>query len=561
MELHVLSPDVISRIAAGEVVERPASVVKELVENSVDAGAGKIDIECRGGGAELICVADNGSGIPAPQVETAFLRHATSKISSLDDLVHVQTLGFRGEALPSISAVADVEVSTSPGGADLGTYLYMHGGAIVQHQNKPRARGTTIAVRRLFRHFPARLKYLKSQATENGHSAQVVSQYALAYPSIAFSLLLEDRIALRSPGSGDLRDVVAQIYGTELARAMIHVQSEFNGLTITGLAAPASLSRSGRGHQSTFVNHRWVRSPLLQRAVDEAYRGMLQEGRNAIAVINLHMPPDRVDVNVHPSKAQVKFADEQDVFRAVRDAVKAALAQTSVASESRHVSLPATGTQGTWIVGEADPVPAYSPDATITTSGTEVLPPLRVLGQVLNTYIAAEGPDGLYLVDQHAAHERVVYDQLVRKRTGRQAEVQSLLDPVTIELTPAEDAILGTIQEGLSAMGFSIEFFGDRTYLLRTVPVVVADADASAVVRDLLHELTEAGRQGIHDRLAITVACHAAVRAGRHLTPDEMRHLIQQLEGCVQPRTCPHGRPTVLRFDNVQLEKLFGRRT
>jgi len=560
VDLHILPSEVVSRIAAGEVIERPASVVKELVENSLDAAADRVDIECRGGGAVLISVADNGRGIDASQVEMAFLRHATSKIASLDDLVNVHTLGFRGEALPSVAAVAAVEVSTSTGDGALGSYLYIHGGAVKQREGRPRARGTTIAVRRLFRHFPARLKFLKSEATENGHNAQVASQYALAFPSVAFSLLLEDRLALRTPGNGDLRDVVAQLYGAELARAMVRVESLSDSPGVTGLAAPASLSRSGRGHQSTFVNHRWVRSPLLQRAIDDAYHGLIAEGRNAIVILNLKVPPDRVDVNVHPSKAQVKFAEEHTIFRLVRDAVKAALADTRVATDSRYLSLPATGTQGRWVVGEPLPEPPSAQDSAIPLPDSGLLPPLRILGQVLGTYIAAEGPDGLYLIDQHAAHERVVYDRLADRRSGRTPEAQGLLQPVTIEFSPSEDAVLATLIDDLSKMGFSIDHFGQRTYLLRTVPAVLADSDAQAIMRDMLHELSEASRQGRFERLATTIACHAAVRAGHRLTQEEMRQLVRQLEECAQPRTCPHGRPTIVRFDSTQLEKLFGRR-
>jgi DNA mismatch repair protein MutL len=563
LELRVLPPDVASRIAAGEVVERPSSVVKELLENALDAGARKIDIECRGGGVELICVADNGAGIPAAHVETAFLRYATSKIRTLDDLVHVHSLGFRGEALPSISAVADIELSTRADGEEMGSYLYLHAGEVVQHEGRPRARGTTIAVRRLFRHFPARLKFLKSESTENSHSAQVVSQYALAFPEVAFSLLAEDRLVLRTPGNGDMRDVIAQLYGAELARAMVRVEYASEGHSVSGLAAPASLSRAGRAHQSTFINGRWIRSPLLNKAIDDAYHGLLQEGRNAVAIIHIEMPPDRVDVNVHPSKAQVKFADEQSLFRLMRDALRTALDTTRVASESQHLGHLSSVTQSAWTVSEPEapePFVASTAEPTQGTQGAVGLPPLRILGQVLTTYIIAEGPDGLYLIDQHAAHERVVYDALRARGSGHGADVQGLLEPLPVELSPAEDALLATARTDLTQMGFSIEDFGDRSYLLRSVPAALKDEDAGAMLRDLLHELSGVSRADLFEHLTITAACHAAVRAGRRLTSDEMRQLIQQLERCEQPRTCPHGRPTVVRFDATQLERLFGRR-
>ena len=563
MELHVLPPDVVSRIAAGEVVERPASVVKELVENALDAGALKIDVECRGGGVELIVVADDGCGMPSSLVSLAFVRHATSKIGSLDDLVHVGTLGFRGEALPSVAAVADVELSTRSGDEDLGTYVYLHGGTIAQHEGRPRARGTTIAVRRLFRHLPARLKFLKSEGTENSHCAQIVTQYALANPLVAFSLLLEDRVALRTPGSGNLRDVMAQLYGTEVARALVDASYRADTIAVTGLVAPAALSRAGRGHQSTFVNRRWVRSPLLQRAIEEGYRGLLPDGRNAIAVLNIDIPPELVDVNVHPSKAQEKFADEHALFRSVKEAVAGALAQTRVAAEVQHVTFP-TGQaqQGRWSVGESEASVEFTPiSSSSSSSGSPLLPPLRILGQVSTTYIAAEGPDGLYLVDQHAAHERVVYDRLVEQQRQGTPEIQGLLEPVTMEFSPTESAILSGLLETLTGLGFSLEPFGGHSYLLRAVPSTMDVADVSARVRDIVHDLSQGPRNDVRSRALEAVACHAAVRAGKQLTHEEMRELVSQLEKTSQPRTCPHGRPTVLHFSQPQLEKLFSRRT
>jgi len=563
VELHVLPPGVVSRIAAGEVVERPASVVKELIENAIDAGAGKIDIECRGGGVEYICIADNGSGIPSDHVELAFERHATSKIGSLEDLTVVRTLGFRGEALPSIAAVADVELSTRSQDEALGTTLSLHDGRVVQRRRQPRSRGTTVAVRRLFQHLPARLKFLKSESTENGHSARVVSQYALAYPSIAFSLLQEERLALRTPGNGNVRDVVAQLYGAEVARAMLPVEHRADAVHVTGLVAPASLTRAGRGYLSTFVNLRWVLSPLLQRAVEEAYRGMLQEGRNAIAVLSIQLPPVELDVNVHPSKAQVKFANEQVVFRAVRDAVRTALSCSATATSALHrYAPPSEGRQSDWAIAEPEPQPSDSTPtiAAAETPASAALPPLRILGQALSTYLVAEGPDGLYLIDLHAAHERVVFESLLEQQKTRRVESQGLLAPLTLEASPAEAAALAELTGPLAGVGFALEPFGDRTYLLRAVPAALGGVDPVAALRDVLQELAGDSRGLTQERIAASVACHSAVRGGQQLTPQEMRQLVQQLEGCAQPRTCPHGRPTVIHFSTGHLERLFGRR-
>jgi len=562
VDVQVLSPDVASRIAAGEVIERPASVVKELVENALDAGASRIDIECRAGGVEFICVADDGAGIPASQAELAFERHATSKIRTLDDLANVSSLGFRGEALPSIAAVADVELSTRPVGQEAGIFVYLHAGKVAHRESRPRAVGTTVAVRRLFMHVPARLKFLKSEGTENSHSAQVVTQYALAYPSVAFSLMLEDRLALRSPGNGALRDVVAGIYGIDVARSLVPVELSADGIRVSGLAGPASLSRSGRRHQSTFVNRRWVRSPLLQRAIEEAYRGLLLGDRNPVAFIDISLPASLVDVNVHPSKAQVKFADEQRVFRCVRDAVAAAVRNTPVATPAWHVmQSPREVTPTMRTVAETGPLPFSSPAPTIATTGTDMLPPLRVLGQVRATYILAEGPDGLYVIDQHAAHERVVYDRLSQRRGDTTPDVQGLLEPVTIELSPVESVTISHLMDDLRRLGFDLEPFGDRSYLLRSIPAPLAGVDAEGALHRILQDMgTETAAKRSRDRLTESVACHASVRAGQQLSREEMYELIKSLERTTQPRTCPHGRPTVIVFDSPCLERLFARR-
>jgi len=558
--VQVLAPDIASRIAAGEVVERPASVVKELVENALDAGATRIDIECRAGGVDFICVADDGSGIPSGEAELAFERHATSKIRTLDDLVQVSSLGFRGEALPSIAAVADVEISTRASDEELGTYLYLHAGRIATREARPRAPGTTVAVRRLFRHFPARLKFLKSEGTENSHSAQVVTQYALACPSVSFSLMLESRLALRSPGGGTLRDVVAGIYGVELARSLVPVELTSDDVRIRGLAGPASLTRSGRTHQSTFVNHRWVRSPLLQRAIEDAYRGLLPDGRNPVAFIDIRMPMGFVDVNVHPSKAQVKFADEQRVFRCVRDAVREAVNTTPVATPAHHVSGASYGSiQPMWTIAEQGPAAPFTTSPPGAPSeGSQTLPPLRILGQVQATYIVAEGPDGLYVIDQHAAHERIVYDRLAQRAEGA-TNVQGLLEPVTMDFTPAENSVLSQLLDGLRELGFDLEAFGGQSHILRSVPAPLAGRDAAAALQRIVQDMSGESSRG-HDRLLESVACHSAVRAGQQLTFEEMRELVRQLERTDRPRTCPHGRPTVIVLDTAHLERLFARR-
>ncbi|MEE8637236.1 MAG: DNA mismatch repair endonuclease MutL, partial [Dehalococcoidia bacterium] len=305
MPIKVLATEVASKIAAGEVVERPASVVKELIENSLDAGATQVAVEGQGGGVELIKVSDNGAGIPAAELELAFHRYATSKIGDLADLERISSLGFRGEALPSIAVVAEVEISTQTSSDPVGSYMYLRKGEVLRTESRARPQGTTITMRRLFRYFPARLKFLKSTNTENSHIAHLVSQYALAFPEVKFSLILDKRASLRTTGNGDLREVVNEIYGSDVAQRMLKVEQEDGLVKVSGLASPPSLARSNRNYLSFFVNRRWIRSPLLTRATEEAYRGLLMDGRHPMVVIDISLPTQELDVNIHPSKAQI----------------------------------------------------------------------------------------------------------------------------------------------------------------------------------------------------------------------------------------------------------------
>jgi len=554
MSIEVLAPEVISKIAAGEVIERPASVVKELVENSLDAGASQINVEAQGGGIELIKVTDNGAGIPASEVELAFCRYATSKINNLADLESISSLGFRGEALPSIAAVAEVEVFTKAPSDVVGTYMYLRKGAIVRQESRGRAQGTTVTMRRLFHYFPVRLKFLKSVNRENSHIANILSQYALAFPEVRFSLLLDKHLSLQTTGNGDLRDVVNQIYGLEVAQGMLEVKAGDTFGKVSGLVSPPSLTRSNRNYISFFVNRRWVRSALLMRATEKAYHGLLMDSKHPIAIINLSLPAEEIDVNVHPTKAQVKFRHEQAVFAIVEGAVKRALARAPIA-KSRAIPFPATprAQQGSWMIKEKEPV-------SIAPLPAPGLPVLRVMGQIANTYIVAEGPDGLYLIDQHAAHERILYERILAQWLKKEVEVQGLLQPITMELSPGEEQTLEANEETLTQFGFTIEPFGDRNYLIRTVPVVVATTNIIEVVNILLDNLASKDNPTPwEEKIAQSLACHSAIRGGQQLRNEEMRELIKQLEQAKQPRTCPHGRPTMIHLNSHQLEKEFGR--
>ncbi|MFB0559374.1 MAG: DNA mismatch repair endonuclease MutL [Dehalococcoidales bacterium] len=570
MPIRVLDEEIVSRIAAGEVVERPASVVKELVENSLDAGSTQISIEVRGGGAGLVRVMDNGVGIPSGEVEFAFARYATSKIGSVDDLESFTSLGFRGEALPSIAAVAQVDMVTCAAGESAGSYLSVKDGIAGNKGSQGRSQGTTVTVRNLFRKVPARLKFLKSPATENSHIANVVSQYALAFPEVRFALFIDGRVALRTPGSGRLIDSAIQVYGLEIARNMLEIKSrdeEWEGGTaaslplVTGMIGSPAISRSNRSYLSFFVNRRWISSRLLAWAVTEAYHGLLMLGKYPVAIINISLPLNEVDVNIHPTKAEVKFQNERTVLGAVQKAIRRTLVEQALVPRIEEVATtygaPSAPRQALWTPAESSP-PAYSPPVAEQIPAFS-LPVLRVLGQLASSYIIAEGPDGLYLIDQHAAHERILFEKIKQQRSHQEVEVQGLLEPVTFEVNPRQDEALKAYYESLAGFGFSIEPFGDRTCLVRTVPALLHQKDWVGVVRELLDSLSGGDEGDWIEKIAVSIACHSAVRAGQELADDEMRELIRQLEQVAIPHTCPHGRPIMIRLSSEQLRREFGR--
>ncbi len=556
MPIRVLDRELVARIAAGEVVDRPASVVKELVENSLDAGSSHISVEVRGGGVGLIRVIDNGAGISPVEVELAFERYATSKLSRREDLESISSLGFRGEALPSIAAVAEVEMVTATAGGSSGAYISLQDGAIASRKSRGRSPGTTVSVRNLFRQVPARLKFLKSPATENSHIANVVSQYALCFPEVKFTLLLEGRVTLRTPGSGQLIDSVIAIYGSEVARNMLGIEGAPSSPGVTGMVGTPSVSRSSRGYLSFFVNRRWITSRLLARAVAEAYHGLLMTGRYPVAVINLNLPLPQVDVNIHPTKTEVKFQQEQPVFSTVQRAVRQTLVgqmpvpriETPTTLRGEPVALPwtpaGTGHVAPPLLAAEKPAPS--------------LPVLRVLGQLASSYIVGEGSDGLYLIDQHAAHERILFERIKRQRAKQAVESQGLLPPVTLDVSPRQEAVLKLRHQSLDEFGFSIEPFGERTYLVRAVPALLHNKDWAGMLTELLDSPEREGDWA--ESTMVTLSCHSAVRAGQALTDGEMREMLRQLEETATPQTCPHGRPAMIHLGYGQLQREFGRR-
>jgi DNA mismatch repair protein MutL len=594
--IRVLSPQEAARIAAGEVIERPASVVKELIENALDAHARQITVETRQGGASFLRVVDDGDGIPPDELRIAFERHATSKVRSEEELWRIATLGFRGEALPSIAAAADVELASRPPGALVAGRIVLRDGEVAHQGSAGAPPGTSITVQGLFRRQPARLKFLRSPASEGAQIATVVSQYALAYPEVRFTLRADGRALLQTPGNGDLRDAAAAVYGVDLAAELIPLESEGQGsIEVTGLVGSPAVSRANRNYVSLFANRRWIRHRSLTFAVIEAYQGMLPVGRFPVAIIEVRLPPDEVDVNVHPTKAEVRFRDERAVFAAVQRAVRRTLSSRAPALgvEAGSWSLDAGGSMFEARSSTLDVLRSSEPAAALTWREQpvpaplaaprtaldlrplthdpvvappllpEALPLLRPVGQVGNTYVIAEGPEGMYLIDQHAAHERVLYERFLTEQRNGVREQQPLLQPAPLELTARQRALLEGFAGELEAAGLFVEpFGGDGAYLVRAVPPALAGGDASRAVCELLDLLgrEDAPRDEPAHRVAASLACHAAVRAGKPLSDDEQRELLRQLEASEHARTCPHGRPTMVHVSADALAKQFRRR-
>ncbi|MGC8879450.1 MAG: DNA mismatch repair endonuclease MutL [Anaerolineae bacterium] len=578
MPIQVLPPEVAAKIAAGEVVERPASVVKELIENAIDASARQIRIEVREGGRRLIRVIDDGIGVSHEELPLAFARHATSKLRTLEDLECIRTLGFRGEALASIAAVSRVTMMSRQVDSPSGALIHIEGGVQMRQAEAGMAPGTAVTVENLFYNVPARLKFLKAPATEAGHIHRVVTRYAMAFPEIRFHLKIDGRNVLQTSGDGSLHNVLLELLGPETCRQLIALPEQaleesgaLSRVQVSGYAGAPTLHHAQRDHITLFVNRRWVQDRLLSTAIIQAYHTMLPTGRYPLTVVNVTLDPSEVDVNVHPAKNEVKFRDQHAVFRAVQQAVRRALLENgSISTVTLHSEgiapsatppTPETGWRQLAHFGFEVQRTLNSTDAEGASSQAR-LPALRVLGQLALTYVIAEGPDGLYLIDQHAAHERVLFEEIKRQRAADSVATQQLLPPLFLELTPGQAAVLEAERATLTQIGFEIESFGGYTYRLRAVPEILASSDPVTAVSDILAELAEGGvplARRADERVIVTVCKRAAIKAGQSLSLREMQELIHRLEQCEAPRTCPHGRPTMLYLSAAQLAREFGR--
>jgi DNA mismatch repair protein MutL len=547
--IHLLAPEVADAIAAGEVIERPASVVKELVENALDANARRISVDVRGAGKISIRVSDDGAGISADDLAMAFVRHATSKVAKLSDLEAIASLGFRGEALASIASVADVECTSA------GARIRVRAGEVREHGSGPLLPGVTMEVKDLFANVPARLKFLKSDATEVAAIKDVVGAFALLHPHVRFQLTLDGRAAVSSTGDGDRRRAVASVYGAPVATEML----EMVGMPlVSGMVSQPRMSRGSRAGMVLAVNGRPISSRPLIYALEECYQGMLERGRHPIAVIDIGIDPELVDVNVHPAKREVRFREEGAVFSALQRAVRSALGGSEPFRYRSIEAAPtaAGGHQGQLKLHEAATALATSDTIADPTAARTVL---RPIGQVGAGYLVAEGPDGLVLVDQHAAHERVLYNRLLQRfRTGAGMS-QPLLMPQAVDVEPALMAAAADHRAELVALGLELEEFGPRSLRIAAVPVEMPASRATAAVQETLAALSENRGDGALEKAAAALACHSAVRFGDVLDITEQRRLLDDLQAAEESVTCPHGRPTRLVVEWQDLIRHFRR--
>lgn len=625
--IRILDPNLSNRIAAGEVVERPASVVKELVENSLDAGARRIAVFVEEAGMKSIRVLDDGSGMDREDAQLALRRHATSKIASERDLFRIRTLGFRGEALPSIAAVSKMVLKTRRREDGIGTSVEVEGGRVIRVSEVGMPAGTDVTVRDLFYNTPARLKYVKSLPTEAGHIADAVTRAALSRPDVAFVLELDGRRTAETPGDGRLVHAVAALYGRETAEKCLPFDERRPDLHVWGLAALPEIHRAGRGHLMFFVNRRPVRSALLTAAVLGAYAGRLPIHRFPVVFLHIDIDPGLVDPNVHPAKWEIRFSEEKDVAqaaeRAIRRALEGARAIPRVSPSrsqfsgsrpthsekdrrSEQVRLNWDGAlrgpedlrygamareaawealqpvnpetvredppaEAVWISpeaeGERDGGSPSETDREVRPSAERKdaghMPVLRAVAQVMNLYIVAEGEDSLFLIDQHAAHEKILYERFSKQVAERQVAPMPLLVPLTLELTPGEQKKILSHLDLMAEFGFTIEPFGHQTIAVRTVPDLWDGLDVAALTRDLITEwVEETGNRDPRDMLRDKVvirACRGAVKAGQRLSMAEMQALCDQLRKLDNPYSCPHGRPTVLQWTRRDLDKQFQR--
>jgi DNA mismatch repair protein MutL len=566
--IRILMEKVASQIAAGEVVERPASVVRELIDNSIDAGATRILVKIENGGRNMIRVSDNGAGMDRDDLLLCVERHATSKISELSDLFNVQTLGFRGEAIPSIASVSRMVITSRTMDQLSGFRLILQGGRMKEIEETGAPVGTTIEVKDLFFNTPARKKFLRSAGTETDHIVDTLSRIALPFTTLSFRLDDRDKTLLSLPSVDSDVNRLSALFGHEVASSMVPIEQETAGLILRGYLSPPDWDRARGDHLFLYVNRRNVRERLLTHAVIEGYGSRLMKGRYPYAVIFIEIDPSLVDVNVHPAKQEVRFHQNRLVHEAVRTVVDHSLRQKAAAlfqvpvpsSESLQEESKGVAERGSDYESHRDKTPIYrraEPQVPLMIKESPV-----VLGQLKETYILCETKEGLLLVDQHAAHERRVFEKLKKSYASATLECQPFLIPPRLEFSPSESrTILNKIEE-LSEVGITLEHFGGETFMIRSFPSILVDVSWEPLLRELIPVLEEQGAvkgDPLVDRILALMACHGAIRAGQRLSKEEMTSLVEKLDEVQVPTNCPHGRPVFKRLSFYEIEKMFRR--
>jgi DNA mismatch repair protein MutL len=605
--IRQLSHAVIAQIAAGEVIERPGSVVKELLENSIDAGATRIDIDLEAGGTELIRVVDNGCGIDAEELALAFATHATSKLNTADDLFRISTMGFRGEALASIGGIAHVTLQSRPPDAQRGAEIQCIGGEFSAVRPWGGAMGTRLEVRNLFFNIPVRKKFLKSVATELGHVCETVTRLALANPGLHMVLRHNGKMVYEIPATTTLLDRIGLFFGAEVRDALYALDGPPGPNRLTGYIADPKCDRGNAKLQYLFVNGRWFRDRSLSHAFQEAYRNLIMVGRYPVGFLFLTVPPDQIDVNVHPTKSEVRFRENSVLYSLVRATVKARLLGENLVPELRAPEarpepiftapepaprrdfppMPPRASEPEWPIppraippelsprrelADATPAP-WEPATTVPKPEPEAppmlpmfmlpsLPPGAAL-QVHDAYLVLETPDGMLVIDQHALHERILFEQLRQRVRDGQLEVQRLLIPEPIDLPPEQAVAVLEAKEALAELGLEVEDFGGNTVLLSSYPLLLKRRAPHEILQAVIDHLVSKDRaptkEVLLDHLLATMACKAAVKAGDHLTPEEIQHLLHLRKMAEDSSHCPHGRPTSLLFSRAELDRQFRR--
>ena len=571
MKIHQLSEDIINKIAAGEVIERPASVVKELIENAIDAGATAIDVEVKKAGKELIRVKDNGCGMSAEDAKLCVLRHTTSKIRQAGDLHNIRTLGFRGEALSSIAAVSHFILTTKEKGNVAGTKVTVSGGVVQRTEEAAHGDGTTMEVHELFLNTPARRKFMRSDATETAQILDVLTRYALFYTTVSFRFITDGRMLLHTGGSGE---TITEVYGASVAKELLKVEKESEGMRVTGMISKPTFTRGDKEYLTFFVNGRLVKSPLMERALHEAYHSVLFIHRHQFALLQLDVEPSVIDVNVHPTKKEVKFEKGDVVYRFVYHAVRDVLEKENLIpqmgiqhTELDQMRLTKAFDTSTQAVLAAAPMRSMQiGDAMGAEYEHKVdtrLPPLRLLGQVHKTFFIAETAEGMLIIDQHIVQERVLYELFMRQYMKKAVKPQMLIEPAIAELAPKDVLLLSEHEEQLQELGFSIEAFGGNSVRVRSIPSIFGALQPAEMLPEVLGQLRDGRVTSISGKAELVItrmSCRASIKAGDSCTIPQMQQMLEQLEKCTLPFHCPHGRPIFINVTRDELERMFLRK-